>query len=482
LHETHNTPGAGQRAVQRHRGRTVRRDRHPHETGRLRELVCLPPHFSEKEAADAVAEQAAGQVGRYLADPDFTFCLPLADAGSDFQRKVWAAISAIPRGAVRSYGQLARHIGSAPRAVGQACGANWLPPVIPAWQRCRGLGGFSYATKTVSPERQRWLLTHGAAAAAPHGSSKRWARAPAPFAAAVGGEPGADRRILRQPVAGARPATPPDTYRRDMRLFARWLQVRRPACATRTRSNRTTWRRICRAPRRIEVEFGQPPLSVLKRFYQLALRQKQVAADPCLKMASARQPDRFVHTLTEPQVEALLGAPDVATPLGLRERTMLELMYASGLRVSELVNLKLVELSLNDGVLRDRRRQDPAGAVGQEAPLTSATRRTPARSSTASSTMLFGHARRADDAPDVLDIDQKTCGQGADRRAAVAAHAAPRVRHPPAEPRRRLAGGAVAAGTRRYFHHANLHPCCARAPETLARRTPPTWLIQMQFA
>jgi integrase/recombinase XerD len=69
-------------------------------------------------------------------------------------------------------------------------------------------------------------------------------------------------------------------------------------------------------------------------------------------MASAKQPTRFVHTLTEAQVEALLEAPDVATPLGLRERTMLELMYASGLRVSELVTLKLVELSLNDGVLR----------------------------------------------------------------------------------------------------------------------------------
>src|SRR5690606_34299365 len=93
-------------------------------------------------------------------------------------------------------------------------------------------------------------------------------------------------------------------------------------------------------------------LSVLKRFYQLALRNKQVAADPCLKMASARQPQRFVHTLTEQQVDALLEAPDVNTPLGLRERTMLELMYASGLRVSELVTLKMVELSMNDGVLR----------------------------------------------------------------------------------------------------------------------------------
>jgi integrase/recombinase XerD len=91
---------------------------------------------------------------------------------------------------------------------------------------------------------------------------------------------------------------------------------------------------------------------VIKRFYQMLLRQRRIEADPSLKLASAKQPQRFVHTLSEAQVEALLAAPDVNHPLGLRERTMLELMYASGLRVSELVELKLLELSMNDGVLR----------------------------------------------------------------------------------------------------------------------------------
>jgi integrase/recombinase XerD len=144
-----------------------------------------------------------------------------------------------------------------------------------------------------------------------------------------------------------------DAYRRDMRLFARWLEVRRPERAN----------LYAVLPHDLAAYFAERHeqskpssanrrLSVLKRFYQLALRQKQVAADPCLKLASARQPARFVHTLSEAQVEALLAAPDVNTALGLRERTMLELMYASGLRVSELVTLKLVELSLNDGVLR----------------------------------------------------------------------------------------------------------------------------------
>jgi integrase/recombinase XerD len=144
-----------------------------------------------------------------------------------------------------------------------------------------------------------------------------------------------------------------DAYRRDLRLFARWLEVKRPERASLHAvepqdiaayfADRHPESRPSTANRR---------LSVLKRFYQLALRERHVAADPCLKMASAKQPLRFVHTLTESQVDALLDAPDVSTPLGLRERTMLELMYASGLRVSELVALKLVELSLNDGVLR----------------------------------------------------------------------------------------------------------------------------------
>jgi integrase/recombinase XerD len=82
------------------------------------------------------------------------------------------------------------------------------------------------------------------------------------------------------------------------------------------------------------------------------LREHLLSADPTLKMSSAKQPLRVPKTLSEAQVEALLAAPDVDTPLGLRDRTMLELMYASGLRVSELVGLKSVHLSLSDGALR----------------------------------------------------------------------------------------------------------------------------------
>ena len=93
-------------------------------------------------------------------------------------------------------------------------------------------------------------------------------------------------------------------------------------------------------------------LSVFKRFCRWALRERLIDADPTLKLQAARQPLRVPKTLSEAQVEALLAAPDTGTPLGLRDRTMIELMYASGLRVSELVLLKTVYLSLDEGALR----------------------------------------------------------------------------------------------------------------------------------
>jgi integrase/recombinase XerD len=144
-----------------------------------------------------------------------------------------------------------------------------------------------------------------------------------------------------------------DAYRRDLRLFARWLDVARPGLAGLLAAGAADIVGYFAARHDdSKATSSNRRLSALKRFYQMALRQRQIGVDPCLAMVSAKQAARFVHTLSEAQVEALLAAPDVSTPLGLRERTMLELMYASGLRVSELVALKSVELSLNDGVLR----------------------------------------------------------------------------------------------------------------------------------
>jgi integrase/recombinase XerD len=112
-------------------------------------------------------------------------------------------------------------------------------------------------------------------------------------------------------------------------------------------------------------------LTVFKRYYRWAVRERRITADPSLRLLPAKQPLRVPHTLTEAQVEALLGAPDTDHPLGLRDRAMLELMYASGLRVSELVGLKLIHVGLNEGVLRvtgkgERERLVPFGEVASD--------------------------------------------------------------------------------------------------------------------
>lgn len=148
------------------------------DAGVIRELVYLPPHFHEKDASDALADEAATQVQRYLADPDFQFKLPLIAAGSAFQQKVWGAISSIPRGTVRTYGQIAKHIGSAPRAVGQACGANWFPLIIPCHRvtAAGGLGGFSNHDDEngFHLSVKRWLLRHEGVTDSPWQQQSIW--------------------------------------------------------------------------------------------------------------------------------------------------------------------------------------------------------------------------------------------------------------------------------------------------------------------
>jgi len=140
-------------------------------------------------------------------------------------------------------------------------------------------------------------------------------------------------------------------YRRDLMLLAQWLAARGGALAT-ARENDLQAYMGARLAQKGKATSANRRLTVFKRYYRWALREQRVAADPTLRLIPARQAMRVPKTLSEGQVEALLAAPDVATPLGLRDRAMLELMYASGLRVSELVALKAFELSLNDGVLR----------------------------------------------------------------------------------------------------------------------------------
>ena len=93
-------------------------------------------------------------------------------------------------------------------------------------------------------------------------------------------------------------------------------------------------------------------LSSLKRFYQYCLRERHVEADPTLKLDPPKRAPRFPKTLSEADVDALLAAPEVGTAMGLRDRAMLEMLYATGLRVSELVSLKTLQVNLDAGVVR----------------------------------------------------------------------------------------------------------------------------------
>ncbi|WP_280152340.1 site-specific tyrosine recombinase XerD [Piscinibacter sp. XHJ-5] len=140
-------------------------------------------------------------------------------------------------------------------------------------------------------------------------------------------------------------------YRRDLSLYAGWLaEAQGRALNDSTESDLRAYAVARHAGSRASSTNRR--LTVFKRYFRWALREHLIAADPTLRLIAARQPMRVPKSLSEAQVEALLAAPDVETPLGLRDRTMLELMYASGLRVSELVGLKTVHLSLSDGALR----------------------------------------------------------------------------------------------------------------------------------
>jgi len=161
-------------------------------------------------------------------------------------------------------------------------------------------------------------------------------------------------------------------YRRDLTLFQAWL-----AALTRKQgqlmavSEDDLNHYFADQHATTKATTANRRLTVFKRFFRWALRERLVLVDPTLKLQAAKQPLRMPKTLTEAQVEALLNAPDTQEALGVRDRTMLELMYASGLRVSELVGLKVLNVSLNENVLRvfgkgNKERLVPFGEVASQ--------------------------------------------------------------------------------------------------------------------
>ena len=140
-------------------------------------------------------------------------------------------------------------------------------------------------------------------------------------------------------------------YRRDLTALAQWLQLH---AATALDAAQESHLQAYFAARHSlsKATSANRRLTVFKRYFRWALRERIVGVDPTLRMLAAKQALRVPKTLSEDQVDALLSAPDANTALGLRDKAMLELLYASGLRVSELVKLKTLHVSLNEGVLR----------------------------------------------------------------------------------------------------------------------------------
>ncbi len=129
----------------------------------VREIVYLPGEVESFSPQKALAREAAAQICRYFDASSMRFELPLALCGTEYQKRVWRSISGIAAGQVWTYGQLAREIGSVPRAVGQACGSNPLPIVIPCHRviASSGISGFAHHPgEGFYRNVKRWLLAH----------------------------------------------------------------------------------------------------------------------------------------------------------------------------------------------------------------------------------------------------------------------------------------------------------------------------------
>jgi methylated-DNA-[protein]-cysteine S-methyltransferase len=129
---------------------------------RVVEIEYLPLGAATLSPTDSFAREVCRQLAGYFKDPDFHLELPIEPHGTDYQQRVWQEVRAIPRGRALSYLEVARQIGSAPRPVGTACGANRVPLLIPCHRviGSGGLGGFMHARQGRPLEIKRWLLRH----------------------------------------------------------------------------------------------------------------------------------------------------------------------------------------------------------------------------------------------------------------------------------------------------------------------------------
>jgi len=161
------------------------------------------------------------------------------------------------------------------------------------------------------------------------------------------------------------------SYRNDLQLFADWLskqsQKNRESLIDATHSDLLEFL-ASRVSDKVKASTTSRELSSMKRFYRYLLRQGKISTDPSLNIETPKLLRNLPESLTEAEVELLLNAPDLNTSLGLRDRAMLEVLYASGLRVSELINLKYSQVSQDMGVVRvmGKGRKERLTPLGEE--------------------------------------------------------------------------------------------------------------------
>jgi integrase/recombinase XerD len=144
-----------------------------------------------------------------------------------------------------------------------------------------------------------------------------------------------------------------DSYRRDLVKFSAWLEAQRGTSILKTtHADVQGYLAHLVVARKAKPSSTSRNISSLKRLFRYLLRQGKIDEDPTLQIDTPKLPHALPKTLTEQDVEVLLDSPDVGTPLGLRDRTMLEVLYATGLRVSELVTLKVAQVSIDMGIVR----------------------------------------------------------------------------------------------------------------------------------
>jgi integrase/recombinase XerD len=144
-----------------------------------------------------------------------------------------------------------------------------------------------------------------------------------------------------------------ESYRRDLNKFAEWLQKQRGITLLQTtHADIQGFLAYLFTQQKAKATSTSRAISSLKRLFRYLMRQNRITVDPTLQIATPKLPRSLPKSLTEADVELLLDAPEVATPLGMRDRTMFEVLYATGLRVSELVGLTVAQVSLDMGVVR----------------------------------------------------------------------------------------------------------------------------------